>query len=83
MEPGVDAKGVEAQRFAKTLCERLQQAVQEKAFGKLYIVAAPAFLGVLRECLDGNVKAKVAAEIPKDVVKEEAEDIRKKLPEYL
>jgi protein required for attachment to host cells len=83
MEAEMDAKGVEAQRFARELCDRLRQATLDKKFGKLYIVAAPAFLGTLRDCLDDNVKAVIAGEIPKDVVQQTPEDIRKRLPEYL
>lgn len=83
MENEVDAKTMESIRFAQQLADMLKKAAEEEQFHKLYILAAPAFLGELRDKLDGNVKAKIVAEIPKDVVKETPEDIRKKLPEYL
>ncbi|BAO43602.1 host attachment protein [Thiolapillus brandeum] len=83
MEPEVDAKSTEAQRFARTLCDRLRQAATDGRYDKLYVLAAPAFLGILRECLDDNVKGRIAGEVPKDVVRQTAEDIRKKLPDFL
>jgi len=83
MENEVDAKKEESIRFAKSLCEKLRQAANDKSFDKLYILAAPAFLGELRECLDDNVKSLVAGEIAKDVVKQTPEEIRKKLPDFL
>ncbi len=83
MENEVDAKKEESLRFARTLCERLRQAAAEKTFDKLYILAAPAFLGELRECLDDQVKSLVAGEVAKDVVKQEPEEIREKLPDFL
>ena len=83
MENEVNAKTMESIRFAQQLAGMLKKAAEEEQFDKLYILAAPAFLGELRDKLDDNVKAKVVAEIPKDVVKETPENIRKKLPEYL
>jgi protein required for attachment to host cells len=83
MENEVDAKKEESLRFAKQLCEKLRQAAVDKAFDKLYIVAAPAFLGELRDCLDDQVKSRVAGEVAKDVVKQSPEEIRQKLPDFL
>ena len=83
MEPEMDAKSVEAQRFARELCEKLRQAAVDGRYEKLYILAAPGFLGILRECLDGNVKSRIAGEVAKDVARQSPEEIRKKLPDFL
>ncbi len=83
MENEVDAKKEESIRFARALCEKLRQAANDKAFDKLYIVAAPAFLGELRDCMDAHVKSLVAGEVAKDVVKQSPEEIREKLPDFL
>jgi len=83
MENEVDAKKMESIRFAQQLAEELKKAAEEERFHKLYILAAPAFLGELREKLDPHVKSMIKEEIPKDVVKQTAEEIRKRLPEYL
>lgn len=83
MENEVDAKKEESIRFARSLCEKLRQAANEKSYDKLYILAAPAFLGELRDCLDHHVRSLVAGEVAKDVVKQNPEEIRKKLPDFL
>jgi len=83
MEPGTDAKTTEAQRFARELCEKLRAAALQGEYEKLYILAAPAFLGILRECLAENVKSRIAGEISKDVARQTAEEIRDKLPDFL
>lgn len=83
MEPATDAKSSEAQRFARELCDKLRQAVMQNQFEKLYILAAPAFLGILRDYLDENVKSRIAGETSKDVAKQTPEAIRDKLPDFL
>jgi protein required for attachment to host cells len=83
MENEVDAKKMESIRFAQELADELKKAAAEDQFHKLYILAAPAFLGELREKLDSSVTSRIVQEIPKDVVKETPEKIRAKLPEYL
>ena len=83
MEPEVDAKSVEAQRFARELCVKLRQAAVEGRYEKLYLLAAPEFLGMLRDCLDDNVKSRIAGEVAKDVARQSPEEIRKKLPDFL
>ena len=83
MEPETDAKSTEAQRFARDLCDKLRQAALQNKFEKLYILAAPAFMGILRGCLDESVKSRVAGEVPKDVAQHTPEAIREKLPDFL
>lgn len=72
-----------ATRFAKELAVYLEQQRQQKNFVKLFIVAAPHFLGLLRKQLNKNVTELVALEIAKDLSMQEANDIRQHLPEYL
>lgn len=83
MENEVDAKKTESMRFAQELAEMLKKAAEEEQYHHLYILAAPAFLGELRDKLAPQVKSKIVEEIPKDVIKQTPEDIRKHLPEYL
>jgi protein required for attachment to host cells len=83
MEPEVDAKSEEARRFARELCEKLRQAALDNRYEKLYVIAAPAFLGILRDCQDDRVKSRVAGEIAKDVTRQAAQEIRAKLPDFL
>lgn len=55
-----------AESFAKDVAAHLLQAQQDGQFDKLDIVAAPKFLGLLRACLDPQLKARVNLELDKD-----------------
>ncbi|WP_294945366.1 host attachment protein [Sulfurivirga sp.] len=82
-EPKVTPSEEEAIRFAKELAKELYQAFHAHKFEQLIIVAAPRFLGHLRNALDKNVARVVSLEVAKDLVNEKPEEIRKHLPEYL
>ncbi len=58
-----------AQKFAQTLAQELSSSLHQKAFDQLVLVAEPSFLGLLRSELDGNLKAKVAQELDRDLSK--------------
>ncbi len=75
-------KDTEAQRFAHELSEVITKARNEEAFIKLYLVAPPKFLGMLRDALPKNVKERLEGEVPQDLVKHDAEDIRGHLPGF-
>lgn len=81
MDEKVQPKEEEAIRFAKEVAETLRHDVAE--FDRLYVVAAPHFLGLLRPDLDKHVTAKIAAEIDKDLSLHNAADIRAHLPAQL
>lgn len=83
MEQELDATQVEAIRFAKELCEYLQEQAGSGAFDKLVLAAAPEFLGLLRDNLDKMVREKISAEVDKDLVGESPDEIRKSLPDFL
>ncbi|MBK1674318.1 Host attachment protein [Ectothiorhodospira shaposhnikovii] len=73
----------EALRFARTLCDRLNNARATGQFSKLYIIAAPAFLGALRNCMDAVTQKSVAGEIDKNLTTHDPMDIRRQLPQFL
>ncbi len=83
MEPKNTAKQTEAIRFAKQVCDTLTSAQGEGRYEKLYIVAAPSFLGLLRECLNPMVQNKIVGEVDKNLAAHTPEDIREHLPDYL
>ncbi|HZT46577.1 MAG TPA: host attachment protein [Hyphomicrobiaceae bacterium] len=56
-------------RFANQLAEVLAGKLQQKAYDRLVIVAAPSTLGDLRTALSDQVRATVTAEVPKDLTK--------------
>lgn len=78
-----DAHQQEALRFAQRVADHLKSALDERRFERLHVVAAPAFLGMLREALDDTVKATVASELDSDLVRHKLEDVRTHLPERL
>ncbi len=82
-EPKLPPSEEEAIRFAKELAQALYKAFHEKRFEQLIIVAAPKFLGHLRNALDKNLQKVISLEVAKDLVPETPEAIRKHLPEYL
>lgn len=53
--------------FAKHVAGVLDQARVKHRYDRLYVVAAPKFLGLLRKELDKEVAKLVADEIPKDL----------------
>ncbi|RMG57081.1 MAG: host attachment protein [Gammaproteobacteria bacterium] len=82
-EQEVEPKEQEAIRFAHELAAFLDKARNEHGYEQLVVVAAPKFLGHLREALPAPVRNLVRLEIDKNLVGQSPEDIRKHLPEYL
>ncbi len=82
MEPGEDPKTHEARRFARQLAQKLNQGRLDGAYRKLVLAAPARFLGLLREQLDADTAALVAASVSKDLVKLDPAEIRRSLPEW-
>jgi protein required for attachment to host cells len=70
----------ERSRFAREITERLEDAHRQKKFARLVVMAAPAFLGVLREAFRKPLAETIIAEIPKDLVTQDAAAIQAHLP---
>lgn len=70
-------------QFAKEVSECLDKNLQKKAFGKLLIVAAPHFLGLLRKELSQGVSEVISIQLDKNLTKMKPEEIREHLPKYL
>ncbi len=84
MQESTDPATNERDRFARQLAERLKAAHHEGTFKHLVIVAAPSFLGALREVLDHHVAQTVTAEIPKNITKvDDPSALRSHLPDFL
>ena len=73
----------EAGRFADELVVALREGREGDRFRRLYVVAPPRFLGVLRCRLDAATAERVVAEFDKDLVRHDAASIRRHLPERL
>ena len=72
-----------ADRFALEVCNELESARNGGAFRKLYVVAAPQFLGLLRKHQSAPLRHMVAGEVDKNLATQDRTAIRKHLPEFL
>jgi len=76
-------KQQEAIGFAKKITKRLDEARKDHLYGRLIIVAAPAFLGLLRENINADIKKIVTWELDKNLTNESKDTIREHLPKVL
>ncbi|WP_158278924.1 host attachment protein [Leucothrix arctica] len=70
-------------RFSKEVSEYLEASLQSKSFGRLTLVAAPHFLGMLRKDLSAAIDEVVSFQLDKDLTMMTPQEIREHLPEYL
>jgi protein required for attachment to host cells len=59
-------KETKERRFAHLLAHTLARGHQQKAFGKLVLVAPPKLLGDLRENLSRELRSAIVTQLPKD-----------------
>lgn len=83
MEPPTDPTVVEAERFADEIATSLRDQRLAGAYDRLHLIAAPAFLGMLRHKLDDATRAMVASESHKDLTGHDVTQIRAHLPDRL
>lgn len=65
----------EARDFARELAGHLDAARARDEFESLSIVAAPAFLGLLRDQLDSETQARIDKQVDKNLTRRSAETI--------
>ncbi len=73
--PDVDVAHAESERFAEELRDYLEHARTRERFARLWIMAGPAFLGVLRNKLTKGVSRDVEFDVDKDMTMERSGDI--------
>ena len=83
MGTSVEPKKQEAIKFAKLVADHLESGRTTGSFSKLYVIAAPAFLGQLRDHLSASLEKTVQGTIAKNLVAEDEKTIRAQLPDYL
>lgn len=77
------AQGVKAEerhRFAREIAAVLAEGHRQKKFEQLVVMAGPAFLGTLRDCFSKPLAKAVVAEVPKDLVAQDAAAIQAHIP---
>ncbi|HET9484213.1 MAG TPA: host attachment protein [Xanthomonadales bacterium] len=83
VEAETDPRRVEAERFAKLLAEHLDEGRARDAFDRLYLVAPPEFLGLLRVRLGKETESRLAGSVNKELTQDSADQIRDYLPRAL
>lgn len=80
---GNSVKEETTNRFAAEVCRHLEKGRNSRAFGKLYVMAAPQFLGLLRKHQSDGLRGLISNEIANDLTTQSPDRIRAQLPEYL
>lgn len=78
-EPDTDPKEVEAQKFARELAAALDRGMNERAYERLFLIAPPHFLGLLRSSVSTQVERAVTLTLDKDLTNEDLRDLTERL----
>jgi len=78
----IDPKEQEAIDFAKRIARHLDESYSAKKFEQLLVIAAPSFLGTLRQQFSHEVSQRICFELDKNITMHSADDIRKHLPDH-
>ena len=78
VEP-TDWHQLEEHRFARMVADAFEKLVRERKVKAVVIAAPPRILAELRQALHGDVKARVMAEVDKDLTKHPVYEIEKHL----
>ena len=78
-----DAHQHEAEVFAREVCEHINKNCHGKDLRKLYLVAPPRFLGLMRKSLSKNACGILVKEIDKDLSSQSLPEISKYLAAHL
>ncbi|MEW6983095.1 host attachment protein [Colwelliaceae bacterium 6471] len=76
-------KEVAKQRFAKEVSDTLVASMDKYGYHKLYIIAAPKFLGELRTVIPNKIKQLLIGEVDHDATSLTPKEFRHLLPKYL
>jgi len=79
----VDAKTQETMTFARQVAERLENARRQGEVERVILVAAPQFLGLLRQTFGADLRRIIDQEFNLDLLQMNPQEIRAHLPEAL
>jgi protein required for attachment to host cells len=82
-EPHESPKQRDADRFARRVCDCLEKHSSSGAINRLYVIAEPDFLGMLRQHMSTQVRKHIAMELDKELTRKTAAEIRSALPVQL
>lgn len=83
MGEGIDPKDAQIQHFAWELAQMMDKERAKGNLERLYLVAPPKFLGMIRQEMSHELKKTVAEEIDKDMSLLKPTEVRKKLPTHI
>jgi protein required for attachment to host cells len=78
-EPATTPKEQRAIEFARQVAERIENGRSTEEFQHLILIAAPAFLGLLRKNLKDPTHQRIKREIQKNIVRESEASIREQI----
>jgi protein required for attachment to host cells len=73
----------QVETFARELCGEIDKILRNSDLRRIYLIAAPKFLGLLRNGLTKQCTELLAGEVDKNLVSHSIEDIRSHLPKRL
>lgn len=82
-DPPSTPKQHESEVFSRTIADYLEQGRNEQRYEQLYLIAAPRFLGSLRQNMNKQVEKLVTAELPKDISTSRADEIAQFVQEQI
>jgi protein required for attachment to host cells len=80
---GQTAKRHRAEEFAADVCARAEVGLREAGADRVYLVADPEFLGLLRQRMDERLQKRLAGAVAKSIVGSSVDAIRAALPPRL
>lgn len=83
MDPDVGPREHEAERFAREVCDAIEDGRHNGGFDRLIIAAPPDFLGRLRKAISPAAGQRLIETVDKNLVGEDAEEIRRRLETYV
>ncbi|MDQ5767797.1 host attachment protein [Thiothrix subterranea] len=83
VEPPTDIKEQQAEAFALELSNYLEEMRSANRYDKLYVMASPHFLGLLRGHFRQGVTDLLAETVDKDLTRHSVEEIRAHLPDFM
>ena len=78
-----DVKDQGTKEFINEINDCLMRLETNNEFKQLIIIAAPKLLGALKKQLNSGLQKRITYELNKNIVKLNADEIRKHLPKYL
>lgn len=82
-DPQRSPSEVEAKRFSREVAEMISRSRQSNSYDQAVVIAAPAFLGKLREDLSAADKSFIKGELPKNLADHDLHDIEAHLAPFL